>query len=463
MFAADTYTDRREILKKKVQSGLILLIGNGESPMNYPDNVYPFRQDSTFLYYAGIDRPNLVLLIDADSGEESLFGVEAGMDDVIWTGPQATLFALAERVGIKQSKPMADLPAILEDALDRNRKIHYTPPYRAAKLLRMSEWLGTTVAKVKSGASTELIDAIIAQRSIKSEGELLEIDKAVTISGMMHRKAMQMARAGMKESQIAGVIEGIAIASGGRLSFPAIITINGQTLHNHYHGNTLQEGRLLLCDFGAENALHYAGDITRTYPVAKRFSEQQREIYQVVLNSQLAAMEALEPGIPYKEVHLIAAQSIFEGLSALGLLRGDAEEAVDLGVHALFFPHGLGHMMGLDVHDMEDLGEDRVGYAEGMKRSEQFGLRSLRLAKKLQVGNVLTVEPGIYFIPELIEQWKADGRFKDFINYKKLDDYYDFGGIRIEDDVAITRNGYRVLGKAIPKTIEEVEAIRNGG
>ncbi|MFK7808884.1 MAG: aminopeptidase P family protein [Saprospiraceae bacterium] len=460
MFAADTYAQRRADLKKKVKSGIILLAANSESPMNYKDNVYPYRQDSSFLYYCGLDQPGLVVLMDCDSGEDTLLGTELSMEDIIWTGPKPNLRALGERVGIKNTKAIVDLATTLQEAIERNRKVHYTPPYRHDKLIALSEWMGTTLAAVKEGVSTDLIKAIIAQRSIKTEGELLEIDKAVTVSGLMHRKAMQMARPGMKESQIAGVIEGIAIAAGGRLSFPAIITVNGQTLHNHYHGNTLQSGQLLLNDFGAANELHYAGDITRTYPVDKQFTEKQREVYQVVLDSQMAAIEALKPGVANKDIHLLAAKTIFEGLSALGLLKGDAEEAIEEGVHALFFPHGLGHMLGLDVHDMEDLGENLVGYDEEIERSTQFGLSALRLGKKLEAGNVITVEPGIYFIPELIEQWKSDGKFKDFINYKKLDDYLDFGGIRIEDDVAITKKGYRVLGKPIPKTVAEVEEIR---
>lgn len=460
MFAADTYAQRRDVLKKKVKSGLILLAANGESPMNYTDNVYPFRQDSTFLYYCGLDQPGLVVLIDCDSGEETLFGTELTIDDIIWTGPKPSLHALGNRVGIKNTKALVDLPTVAQEAIERNRKVHYKQPYRHDKLIAMSEWLGTTLASIKEGVSMDLTNAIIAQRSIKTEGELLEIDKAVTISGLMHTKAMQMVRPGMKENQIAGVIEGIAIASGGRLSFPAIITVNGQTLHNHYHGNMLQSGQLVLNDFGAANELHYAGDITRTFPVDKRFTDKQKEVYQVVLDSQMASIEALRPGVAYKDIHLLAAKTIFEGLSAIGLLKGDAEEAVAEGVHALFFPHGLGHMMGLDVHDMEDLGENNVGYNQEIERSEQFGLRSLRLGKELEAGNVITVEPGIYFIPELIEKWKGENKFKDFINYKKLEEYEDFGGIRIEDDVAITKKGYRVLGNPIPKTVEEVEAIR---
>jgi Xaa-Pro aminopeptidase len=286
------------------------------------------------------------------------------------------------------------------------------------------------------------------------------MEKAVTISGQMHIAAMRGAMVGIKEAQLAGIVEGIAIGAGGDLAYPAILTVNGQTLHNHYHGNTLQSGQLILGDFGAETAMHYAGDITRTFPVDKQFTEQQKHIYQLVLQAEMAAIEALKPGVPYRDIHLMAARIMADGLKDLGLMKGDMEAAVAEGAHALFFPHGLGHMLGLDVHDMEDLGEDYVGYTDQIKRSEQFGLRSLRLGRELEAGFVLTVEPGLYFIPELIDQWQAAGKHKDFINYDKVADYRDFSGVRIEDNVLITEDGYRVLGEPIPKTVAEVEALR---
>ena len=298
--------------------------------------------------------------------------------------------------------------------------------------------------------------------SIKDAEEIEQIEKAVTISGNMHVATMMAAKAGMKEAELAGIAEGIAVSGGGHLAYPIILTINGQTLHNHYHGNTLQSGQLVLGDFGAETSMHYAGDITRTYPVDKTFTTQQKEIYQIVLNALESSIAALKPGVRYLDVHLAAARIIAAGLKDLGLMKGDIDEAVAQGAHAMFFPHGLGHMLGLDVHDMEDLGEDLVGYTEELKRSTQFGLKSLRLARALQAGFVLTVEPGCYFIPELIDQWQADGKFTDFINYDQLEKYRSFSGVRIEDNVLVTENGSRILGEPIPKTIEAVEQVRAG-
>jgi len=300
---------------------------------------------------------------------------------------------------------------------------------------------------------------VIELRSVKDKYEISEIEKAIGIAYNMHVTAMKMARPGVIERKIAGTIEGISLAKGGPVSFPIILSINGQTLHNHYHGNTLVEGRMMVTDAGAETTMHYASDITRTVPVGGKFNLRQKEIYQVVLDANVKSIEAIRPGVTYKSIHLLAAKTVASGLKELGLMKGDVDEAVSQGAHALFFPHGLGHMMGLDVHDMEGLGENNVGYNNEIKRSGQFGLAFLRLAKKLQPGFVLTVEPGIYFIPELIDQWKAKGKFEEFINYDKIGDYMDIGGIRIEDDVLVTDSGYRVLGKPIPKTIEDIERV----
>jgi len=460
MFNADTYKARRKELKSKIDSGLILIPGNHYSPMNYKDNVYHFRQDSNFLYYFGLDKAGLAGVIDVDSGEEILFGDDLSMDDIVWTGPQPSMDDLSYRVGVKGIQPYKELQTLVNTASSINRTIHFLPPYRPEREIALGKWLGIPMGEVKNKTSESLIEAIVAQRSTKTEEELAEIEKAVNITRAMHIKSMQTTRPGIKESHLAGVVQGIAVAGGGNLSFPPIITINGQTLHNHYHGNTLVSGRLLLGDFGAETAMHYAGDVTRTYPVDRKFTDRQKEIYQIVLDSQLKALNALRPGKSFKEIHLLAAKTIVTGLSALGILKGDAEELVEEGVHALFFPHGLGHMMGLDVHDMEDLGEDYVGYDKKIKRSTQFGLKSLRLGRKLEEGFVVTVEPGIYFIPELIDRWREDEMFPELINYELLETYKDFGGIRIEDDAVITKDGHRVLGNPIPKTIEEIEAIR---
>ncbi len=460
MFQKATYQKRREGLKKKVQSGLILLLGNEESGMNYKDNTYPFRQDSNFLYYVGLDLPHLAAIIDVEENQTVIYGEEMTIDHIIWMGPQPSLQELAGRAGIEWVATYDQLATKLAKAQEKGRTIHYLPPYRGENSIKIHQWLNIPLNGIRAGRSEELARAIVSQRSIKTAEEIAEIDKAVTISGAMHVAAMKAARAGKKEAELAGVVEGVAIAAGGRLSFPAILTVNGQTLHNHYHGNTLKKGRLVLGDFGAENEMHYAGDITRTYPVAKTFSDQQKEIYSIVLNALNDSIAACKPGITYREVHLHAARIIASGLRDLGLMTGDVDEAVAVGAHALFFPHGLGHMMGLDVHDMEDLGEDLVGYDEKTKRSAQFGTRSLRLGRQLETGFVLTVEPGIYFIPELIDIWRSEGKFKDFIAYDKLTAYHSFGGVRIEDDVLVTETRSRVLGTPIPKTIAEVEAIR---
>jgi len=460
MFDIATFTQRRKQLLEQLDSGLVLLLGNEESPMNYKDNIYPFRQDSSFLYYAGLDRPHLAVLIDVEEAKTTLFGEEASTEMVVWTGPQPSLEGQAANAGIENTAPYSTLEDHLKAALEKGRLIHYLPLYRHDAIIKLHQWLGKSIEEIKTGASLDLIKAVISQRSIKSAAEQREMAQAVTISGAMHLAAMRAARPGIREARLAGIVEGIAVAAGGRLSYPAILTIHGQTLHNHFHGNKLAEGRLVLGDFGAETGLHYAGDITRTFPVAKTFNTQQKEIYQIVLGALRAALAALKPGYRFLDAHLLASRKIAEGLKELGLMKGDPAEAVKAGAHALFFPHGLGHMIGLDVHDMENLGEDLVGYSENVQRSEQFGLSALRLAKALQPGFTITVEPGIYFIPELIDQWKDEQQHSDFINYDKLDDYLEFGGVRIEDNVTITEDGYEILGEPIPTTVEEVESIR---
>lgn len=460
MFPASTYTARRRQLMAAMGSGLIWLPGNEDSPLNYADNVYPYRQDSTFLYYIGIDHPGFSALIDADEGTTTLFADDASIDDVIWTGPQPSVAETAALCGIEHVAPAAHLPAALSKAASKGQGIHYLPPYRADTMIQMATMLAQGVTQVKAGASRQLIQAVVAQRACKSEEELAELERAVNVSGAMHRAAMAQARAGMRESELVGLVEGMAISEGGRVGYSVIMTVNGQTLHNHHYGNTLRPGQLLLGDFGAETALRYTGDITRTFPVDKTFTAQQREIYEVVLAAETQAIAALRPGQAYRDVHLLAAKVIATGLKDAGLMQGDVDEAVAAGAHALFFPHGLGHALGLDVHDMEGLGEDHVGYDEQVQRSSQFGLRSLRLGRALPAGFVLTVEPGIYFIPELIQQWQAKGMHKDFIRYDRLGGYLGFGGIRIEDNVCITADGHRVLGEPIPKTVAEVEALR---
>ncbi len=461
MFDKQIYTNRRAQLQNNMDAGIILLLGNEESPMSFPDNTYPFRQDSSFLYYVGLDKPHLAAILDLDEGTTTLFGDDFTIDHIVWMGPQPTVAEMADASGISKAKPYDELAQALKTTKSQNRPIHFLPPYRGENKIKLNAWLDIPISQLAEKASVELIKAIVAQRSVKSEEEIAELEHAVNISGNMHLMTMSMAQKGISEALLCGSAESIAVSMGAYPAYPVILTVNGQTLHNHYHGNRLQSGQLVLGDFGSASPLHYAGDITRTYPVDKTFTTQQKEIYNIVLKTEVDSIRAIRPGVSYKEVHLQAAKIIAQGLKELGVMKGDVDEAVNAGAHALFFPHGLGHMLGLDVHDMEDLGEDYVGYDDTVQRSKQFGLKSLRLAKALQPGYVLTVEPGIYFIPELIDLWKRDNKFLDFINYNKLDAYRSFGGIRIEDDVLVTASGAHILGKPIPKTVEEIERIRS--
>lgn len=462
LFDAKVYAERRKQLQKNVSSGLILLMGNEESPFNYTDNVYPFRQDDNFLYYFGIDKPGLAAIIDIDENKTILFGEDPDIMHIVWMGDLPSMSELAAAAGGADTAPYHDIENYLKAARQKNRTIHYLPPYRVDNSIKLSQWLGLPVDALGANASVPLIKAVVAQASIKSAEEIAQMEAAVNTSGQMHIAVMKAAKAGMKEYELVGLAESIARAGGGGLPYTVILSVNGQILHNHYYGNTLQSGQLVLGDFGADTAMHYAGDITRTVPVDKQFTAMQKEIYQIVLDTEVAAIQSLKPGLKYLDVHLAAGLQIAEGLKALGLMKGDMQQAVADGAHALFFPHGLGHMIGLGVHDMEDLGEDYVGYGDEVTRSTQFGLRSLRLARALQPGFTLTVEPGIYFIPELIKKWRAENLHTQFINYEKLEAYYNFGGIRIEDNVLITQDGHRVLDNPIPKTIAEVEALRAG-
>ena len=462
MFQTEIYTQRRNQLQQNVSSGLILLLGNEDSPMNYLDNPYPFRQDSTFLYYFGLDLHHLAAIIDLEEGTTTIFGDELTMDYIVWMGAQPTVAELAAKAGVSQTKPYDKIASALQAARSKDRPVHFLPPYRAENSIRLSQWLDIPVGELQNRASVDLIKSVVGQRSIKSIEEVQEIEKAVNITKIMHRTVMQQAEAGVKEVELRGTLEGIAISHGGYPAYSTILSINGQILHNHFYGNTLQSGQLLLGDFGAATAQHYCGDITRTIPVDRTFTPLQKDIYSLVLKAELKGIELVKPGVRYLDVHLEVAKLIANGLKDLGLMQGDMAEAVAQGAHALFFPHGLGHMLGLDVHDMEDLGEKYVGYEDGLERSTQFGLKSLRLARELESGFVLTVEPGVYFIPQLIDLWESEGKFKDFINYDKLKDYRDFGGIRIEDNVVVTQHSCRVLGELISKTVRDVEEVRQG-
>jgi Xaa-Pro aminopeptidase len=457
MFRSEIYTKRREELHKKLKTGLAVFVGNNESPMNYAANAYHFRQDSDFLYFFGIDLPGFAGLIDFDSGKDFIFGNDFDVDDIIWMGPQPRVKELALKCGVTETAPFAKLESIIKDCLAKRRRLHFLPPCRGENKIIIGSFLGKNPFELRELASPELIKAVISLRSIKEKVEIEEIEKAVDIAYEMHTTAMKMCRQGVREQEIFGTIEGIALAKGGGVSFPTILSINGQTLHNHSHDNILKKGRMLVVDAGAETNLHYASDITRTIPVGGKFSTQQKEIYEIVLKANTEALLSARPGISHRDVHFLACNIIASGLKDLGLMKGDVDEAVAAGAHALFMPHGLGHMLGLDVHDMEGLGENFVGYNDEVKRSQQFGLAFLRFALPYKPGHVFTIEPGCYFIPELIETWKAEGKFTEFINYNKLDSYLPIGGIRIEDDALITEKGHKILGKAIPKTVKEIE------
>jgi len=459
MFSANTYKERRQRLRTQVSSGLILLLGNDESPMNYRDNPYPFRQDSSFLYFFGLSYPGLVGVIDVEEGRDIILGRELTVEDIVWMGKQPSLEEKCARAGVKETLPLTDIKNLLAAARLRKRPIHFLPPYRCEHILKLSDWLEMPPEQVEKSASVELIMAVVDQRNKKTPEEIEEIEKAVDISADMHLTAMRMVRPGITEAEIAAAVQQVALAAGGQLSFPIIATVNGQILHNHSHDNILQSGQMFLLDAGAETAMGYAGDLSSTIPVDKHFTSRQKEIYQICLEAHEAAIAALQPGVPFKNIHLLACRVIAQGLKDMGFMKGDVEEAVAAGAHALFFPCGTGHMMGLDVHDMENLGEKYVGYG-GKEKSTQFGLKSLRLARELEPGFVITIEPGIYFIPELIDMWKAEAKFTQFINYDKVETYKDFGGLRNEEDFLITEDGYRLLGKPIPKTIEEVEAMK---
>lgn len=463
MFKPEIYIERRKRLREQLGSGLLLFLGNEESPMNYLANTFHFRQDSSFLYFFGLDTPSLAAVVDVDEERDVIFGDDVSMEDIIWMGALPTMKERAALAWVTQTAPLAQMEEMIKSARQKGRKIHYLPPYRPETILKLVQLLDIEHSSVKKQASQDLIRAVVAQRNIKASQEIEQMELAHEITHEMYSAAMKMAKPGIYEREIVGRMEGICMAAGCHLAFPIILTINGQILHNHYHGNQLKKGKPLVTDAGAESPMHYASDITRTMPVGGKFTLKQKEIYEIVLSAQETAIVGMKPGIMFKDIHLQCASVIAAGLKSIGLMRGDTAAALESGAHALFFPHGLGHMIGLDVHDMECLGEDYVGYNQTVKRSSQFGLAYLRMAKKLEPGHVLTVEPGIYFIPALIDQWAAEKKFEPFIDYQKVEAYKDFGGIRIEDNVLVTEEGRKVLGKSIPKTVEEVEEIMAAG
>ncbi len=459
MFETAIYTKRREELKKLVGSGIILFLGNKNSPRNFSSMPYPFRQDSSFLYYWGLDFPDLAAIIDVDNNEEIIFGNDRTVDDIVWMGPEESLSEKAAKVGVTTTKPLAELNDLTAKAVSGHREIHFLPQYRSDNMIYLSDLTGIKAKFLNKYVSEKLIKSVVSQRSVKIKEEIEEIEKALGISFEMYFLAMRLTKPGLFEKDIARSIEGIANLKGAGTSFGTIFSVHGEILHNEYYGNIMKKGDIALLDSGAETEMHYASDITRVIPVSGKFTEKQKDIYNIVLDSQMQAIEMIKEGVKFKDVHIKASTVIAEGLKNLGLMKGNVNDAVENGAHALFFPHGLGHMMGLDVHDMESFGEDYVGYDDKVKRSNQFGLAYLRLGKELKSGYVVTVEPGIYFIPALIDLWKESNKHAEFIDYSKVEEYRDFGGIRIEDDILVEKDGARVLGKPIPKTVEEVELV----
>ena len=458
MFDITIYKNRRSALRRKMENGIILLLGNNEAPANYPDNTYHFRQDSTFMYFFGHSLPGLAGIMDIDAGKDYFFGDDVTMDDIIWMGPQPSIKELGAQVGVHRSFPLKQLDKMVREAIAQGRKVHFIPPYRFDHMIRLEELTGIRATATKDYASIELIQAIVSLRSVKEACEIEELDKAAYVGYLMHTTAMKMCKPGVKEQLIAGTLDGIAAQYGSMVSFPTILSQHGETLHNHGHEDFLEKGKLMLTDAGAELPSNYCSDNTRTVPVGGKFTTRQKDIYNIVLAAHDKALELTRPDITYKYVHLEVCKVLAQGLKDLGLMKGNVDEAVAAGAHALFLPHGLGHMMGLDVHDMENLGQVYVGFDEEVRPSSQFGLGSLRMGRRLQEGFVITDEPGCYFIPALIDKWKAEHTHESFLNFDAIEKFKDFGGIRLEDDILITKDGSRFLGKHhIPITVEEVE------
>lgn len=460
MFSKETYVNRRAELKKLVKSGIIILFGNNESPANFPANgYYPFRQDSTFLYYFGPKRDGLVGVIDVDNDKELLIGNDIDIDDIVWYGSVDSVHDMAEHAGVKESEPMKQLQVICDNAMKEKRTIHFLPPYRHDTMIQIFDLLGIHPGKQREAASVELIKAVVKMRSTKEQQEIEEIERACAIGYKMHTTAMRVTKPGVTEKYVGGQVNGIANSYGAMVSFPTIFSQHGEIMHGNPSMAVLESGRLALCDCGGETMEHYCSDNTRTFPVNGKFTQRQLEIYSIVEDCHDLALKISKPGVKYFDVHMDVCRLMTDRLKELGLMMGDTEEAVRAGAHAMFLPHGLGHMMGMDVHDMEGLGQTYVGFDDETRPNlEQFGTNCLRMGRRLEEGFVVTDEPGIYFIPALIDEWRAKGLHKDFINYEKLETYKDFGGIRIEDDILITSDGCRFLGEErIPYHPKDVE------
>ena len=466
MFSKDVYARRRQTLVAKMadsaaegKRGIALFIGNTEAPAQYKDNCYKFRQDSTWLYFFGIDQPLYAAIIDLDNGNETVFANDVEIGDIIWMGPQPSVTSVAASVGVEKSAPYTDLNAAVAKVLAEGRPVHFVKPSRYYNTMKIASLLGCGTDEVAGRFSLALTKAIISMRLVKEDCEIEVIDDACNLGYEMHTVARNSIVPGIIEQEIVGKMDGVTLSKGWGVSFPTILTQHGETLHNHLHDKIIEPGKLMVIDAGAESNVHYASDFTRTYPTSGKFTAKQREIYQIVCDCNEFAFSLTRPGISYREVHLKTMHLMLEELRALDIVRGDVQDMVEAGIAGLFMPHGLGHNMGLDVHDMEDYGENYVGYDDDQSRSPQLGLGSLRMARKLVPGNVITDEPGIYFIPALIEKWKSEKTDQGFVNYSKLESYYDFGGIRLEDDVLVTADGARRLGKErLPISPDDVEA-----
>ena len=466
MFSKDVYARRRQTLVAKMadsaaegKRGIALFIGNTEAPAQYKDNCYKFRQDSTWLYFFGIDQPLYAAIIDLDNGNETVFANDVEIGDIIWMGPQPSVASVAASVGVEKSAPYTDLNAAVAKVLAEGRPVHFVKPSRYYNTMKIASLLGCGTDEVAGRFSLALTKAIISMRLVKEDCEIEAIDDACNLGYEMHTVARNSIVPGIIEQEIVGKMDGVTLSKGWGVSFPTILTQHGETLHNHLHDKIIEPGKLMVIDAGAESNVHYASDFTRTYPTSGKFTAKQREIYQIVCDCNEFAFSMTRPGISYREVHLKTMHLMLEELRALDIVRGDVQDMVEAGIAGLFMPHGLGHNMGLDVHDMEDYGENYVGYDDDQSRSPQLGLGSLRMARKLVPGNVITDEPGIYFIPALIEKWKSEKTDQGFVNYSKLESYYDFGGIRLEDDVLVTADGARRLGKErLPISPDDVEA-----
>jgi Xaa-Pro aminopeptidase len=460
MFSKETYIRRRARLQELVGEGVIILMGNNESPCNYPNNAYyPFRQDSSFLYYFGQNRDGLVGVIDVDNNRETLIGDDIDIEDIVWYGSVDSVADMAAQVGVAHSAPMSELKKICDDARAKGRTIHFLPPYRHDTMIQLMDLLGIHPSQQRKECSHKLRMAVIEMRSVKEDQEIEELERAAAIGYQMHTTAMRLIKPGVTEKYIGGQINGIAHSYGAHESFGTIFSQHGEIMHGAPSLAKLEAGRLVLCDCGAETVNNYCSDNTRTMPVNGKYTQRQREIYDIVVECHDYALQLSKPGMKYKDVHMGVCRLMTERLKELGLMRGDVDEAVAAGAHAMFLPHGLGHMMGMDVHDMEGLDQIYVGFDEETRPNlEQFGTNCLRMGRRLQKGFVVTDEPGIYFIPALIDDWRRSGHCAEWLNFDLLETYKDFGGIRIEDDILITDDGCRFLGKdRIPYHAKDVE------